>query len=1010
MKRGATFEKSVFVFNLLFILMIGPLTFAERMTLEAHNLVIEKLEASLKTIGSKDEGIDALGLKLQLANLYSDKARLLLIEEGNKGCQNCLDSKQTRLKAIRFYKEVQPKLQGHDFDQVSIQLAHLLESTNQNKDALVIYNNLINKNTAKPAILAQAYTKRAAALFSEAQFDKALSDYQKVLNLTANELKGPTLHKIAWAHFNKGDVDVAIKKLLTILKKEDYLKTPSEAGPEYSESFHSEVAHDLALFMARGEITENALNQLILVSPPEEVITNLLFLGDEAERLGQSQGAPLAWEKALKSEDFPKEKKLPVLISIARFHRDNLRFPKAKSYYTTALETAHSIYGDDFQTSKCVKACEEHRKALRQFLVQWDIQTRKLTKSDQLKNSRLALLEAHQIYHRFNDRDFETQLWLAQLALKLDQPNLARRSYARAADLLAETALTDSKSKALLSSALLEEIKVAESGANASESMAAYDHYLKLAPQGPASLQVRYQRAKLLYDQNNTKQAQSLFDEIVNDKTFSNKELKLKAAHLSLDALVLMKDIQTLESKSLEYSRQFPQQASEFHKISRKAGLELVDSLAKKEKSTSAAEAALEKLNTVTLNSSSEQDVHQYLRTKIDLALRAQRWDVAQLTISQFLQIRQLSEKDRQWALSEKLSLAELLLDFKTAYQTALQLNYLNSKKTKDLLKGSLLADLSNNDPKPWLERVVRLPQSTSQQVALARAQLVRLSKNNWKTLHQHARALSSQPKIFADLALESFNAEADFNEARWALAQPGVGRTWSGQVLQRLLNLSALQEKADKLRRQKLNSRTDALLASSLQSRIKDLAELKKYFKQAQKTQDWTLQVIAASLLKNENDRLAAEIELLPVPKTLKGNERAAYKAELYKEAQPFRKAGEELDSFLTESWKDDRYINALLIQIDDNPRIRGLLMNELRSLISFAPASTAGKIQDRLAELKNRPSQRDIISTRSQLRKDPLDSKLQTELLQMEKRSGNQSMVVFLQARGSSMKAGTL
>ncbi len=1011
MKRGVTVIKSYLLVSILLMLGYSFSLHAEKMDLEAHDLVIEKLESSLNTISSNDQNIDSIGLRLQLANLYSDKARLLLIEEGHRPCDNCLKSKQFRQKAINLYKGILGKLNGNESDQVSLQLAHLLETTDQSKEALNIYNNLISKNNSNKKTLAQAYSKRAGNYFADGKFDQALADFQVVLKMSPEQERGATLHKIAWAYYNKGEIDLAIAKLLTILKNETLLKQSTEEGYQYSEGFHSEVAHDLALFMAKNKITSTSLDQLVAVSPREDVISNLLYLGDEAERVGQTEGAPLAWERALKMEGFPSEKKLPVLISIARYHRDNFRYPKANNFFLQALELAQSTYGSSLGTEKCEAICAEHSRSLKQFLTQWEKQAVKLTKPQGVKDSQMALIQAYEIYHKFQNNDYETQLWLGQLSQKIKQREPARKAYSRAADLIANSANKDSaSSKKLLESSLLAEIELAESSSNPTYRFEAYEHYLKLNPTGPASASVRYQRAKLFYDQGKVDRAYALFDEIVSDEKFTKSDLKLKSAHLALDSLVLLKEIETLEQKSLEYGTRFPKERTEFHKISRKAGLQIVRLLATKKASVSEAEKALAKLETVTMHGSDANETKSYLRMKIDLATKAQNWESAQLNITKYLARTDLTESEKAWAFNKRLAMAELLLDFRLAYQTILKLNLAKSSSPKDLLKGALLAELNKADARPWLEKVIISKAATREQIQLAKAQLIRLAKNPWKALHTHASSLSSYPSLMAGLALECFDQDANFTEARWVLGIRGVKSTWAGQTLQRILSLNDLQIKAQAVSQLRLNSRTDVLIASTLRQRMKSLADLKNSLRAAQRQQDWTLQVIAAALLRNENQRLAKDIELLPIPKRLNESERKMYSNELIAQASPFKKTAAELDLFLTSSWQDERYINLLLQKIEINDRIRSLLMNELRSLAAFAPASLVKNIKAKLAEFKSRPTNKEITSTQDELRKDPFDLGLQEQLISMEKKRGNQSMVVFLQARINSIKGGQL
>jgi hypothetical protein len=1001
--------------SLLLIVLVASLetslVFAEKMDLVAHNLVIEKLESTLKSIPSNDQNINGLGLKLQLAHLYAEKARLLLVEEGQKGCQNCLGAKQTRQQAIALYKVILPHLKGSEADQVTLQLAHLLEATNKSAEALKLYNRLISKTSTTPAVLAQAHQKRGGNFFREARFDEALKDFAIVLTMLPNEAKGTTLHKIAWAQFNKGEVDLAITKLEQILQNEMFLMQPTDEGFQYSESFHSEVSHDLALFMAKDTISSHSLERLVQASPAADVIGNLLFLGNEAERAGQASGAPLAWERALNTKGFPDEKRMTVLVGLARFYRDGGHYTKATTYFADALSLSAAKFGKNFGSSKCEIECVNQAKALKQFLVQWDKQANKHSTPQKIHQAQMALIKAYQVYHQFQNADYETYLWLAQLSARLKQNEAARLAYSHAADLLASSSGT-AKVTTLIESSLMAEIELAENSNNKNDVLASYEHYLKLNPQGKASPLVRFQRAKLYYDLNQPEKAFSLFDEIATEQRFPNADLKLKAAHLGLDALVILKNIELLETKGLDYSSRFPKNETDFHRISRNAGLQIVKSMAIKDASVASAEKALAKLEGVTLRGTQTSEAKAILRMKIDLSLKAQQWTKAQNSLSQYLEMADNGNNraDLQWALAKKLSLSELLLDFNQAYQTLLKLNYAQSKFPKDLLKAALIAELSRHDARPWLEKVIRSSQSSQQQKNLARAQLVRLSASPWKTLHQMASPLSTQPSLFANLALECFAENALLPEARWALGIKGVKGTVAGQMLTRFIALTDINKVALALRNQKLNSRSDSLLASSLKNRLKVLATVKAGLRQAQRHQDWTLQVVHAAILKTANQKLAVEIESLPTPKKLSEYDQQLYRKELLAQANLFKTTATELESYLEQSWQYRRYVNGLLSSIESSDRIRSVLMNELRSLAAVAPAGVVSDIQDKLTEFKNRPSNKEIAVTQLQLRKDPFDLELQSQLLGMEKKRGNQSMVVFLQARSNNIKGGSL
>lgn len=978
---------------------------AEKMDLEAHDLVIGKLESTLKNIKKNDQTINSVLLKIQLANLYSEKARLLILEEGKQGCDNCLQSLDTRNKAITLYTSVSAHQLDQDGGLSSLQLAYLLETTNKGHQALPIYNRLIkNKTTTKPNLI-KAYSKRAEHYFREGLFNKSISDFQTAQSLAPQSEYSYFLHKIAWAQYNKGEIEKATDILFLILSKKPPTSQSNENEITITEGFRIDVARDLALFITKLKVSPQFLSRVFEVTPPSERSRNLLYFSEESERLGDFDNAVMAWEILIKAKDTKEEPKISAFLGLARYHRDRYHFSKANSYYLNAL-----------QISK--KASDLNVNNFKVFLTQWEKQIKKFTKKEKIKESQKALVQAYDHYLQSFNENYEVYLWQAQLAQKINQSDKALASYSRASDLIANQINKDKSSTAnnelrkLLNEVLVTEVSLAENSKNSKLRLIAYNHYLSLYPSGPEGAKVRYQKAKLFYDSNDTTTAFELFNEIVVDSSYSNQELKVKSAHLALDCLALKKDIVQLEVKSLEYAKKFPHKESEFIQIAFNSGMQITNTIASRDNSKKTAEEALDKLNGLHSHQKSMKpsDRKKYLATKVELEIKAHQWKPALNSLSDFLALKSINSKEKTWALNKKLSIAEFILDFKMAYQTLLQLNYLSSKDPKELLKGALIAELAQYPILPWLNKVIKSPQSSQEQINLARAQIIRMSSNPWKALRELSPHLKKSPQLFASIALECFTTENRWSEIPWILSFSGVKNTSEGKTLQRVYAMKDLKVLDNTLASQSLNSRNDAQLAKSLKKRLSSLQTLQSQFKKAQQNNDWSLKVLLGVRLQNENQRLATEIESLPVPAGMKPKQITLYKKELSQQAWPFKKARSELSQYLENLWKDKSYLTSLLRTIDTNDRIRGTLMKELSAIASVAPTEIVNEVQNQLNEFKNRPSSKEIAQTQLSLQKDPFDPDLHSQLLMMEKKRGNQSMVVFLQARGQNIRGGHL
>lgn len=994
--------KTLCVAHIMSLLWGAPLL-AEKMDLEANDLVIGKLESTLKSLKQEDKTINTVTLKIQLANLYSEKARLLFVEEGKESCDNCLKSVNTRQKAIDLYSSVTPQQLDQDGGQSSLQLAYLLEATNSNK-SLPIYNRLIQKKTTTKANLIKSYSKRAEFYFKEGAFDKSIADFHKVQSLSPQTEHGSTIHKIAWAYFNKGEIDQATNILFQILTNN---AQNAKANNPIDESFQIEVARDLALFITKVAVTQSLLNKVFEVTPTSERASNLLFFSEESERIGEMQNAVTAWEILIKSKDTSKEQKTSALLGLARYHRENHRFDKANIYFAQALENTKA-------------SDEESSKVFKLFLTQWEKQIKKFTKSTQIKESQNSLLVAYDNFLKYFTDNYEVYLWQAQLAQKLNKLDKALATYSKASDLIAESiknnksGVTDqANQRKLLNEVLLTEVSLAENSVNSKLKLTAYEHYLNLYPNGPESAKVRYQKARLFYDLNDYSKSYELFNEIATDANYTNADLKLKSANLALDCLAIKKDIPALEEKSNEYAKRFPQNHADFNTIAVKAGMQITKSMAARDDSAKSAEAALDKLNSITISpkTAKPEDYKKYLMTKIELETKANKWTQALQHLNDFLSLKSIKASEKSWALNKKLSISEFILDFKMAYQTLLQLNYDQSKDPQELLKGALIAELAGYPVILWLEKVIKSPKSSKDQSDLARVQMIRLSSNPWKSLHQMSSFLKSKPSLFANIALECFSNDNRYSEIPWVLSFSGVKQTWEGKTLQRVAIMKDLKDIERSLANQTINPKNDMTLTKSLEKRAKTLQSLQSTLHRAQRNEEWSIEVVVANRLKIENQRLAGEIESLPIPKNIKKDKaKAQFKQELVRQAQPFHKTASELNTYLIRLWKDKTYLTSLLQTIDSNDRVRPTLMKELSSVASVAPKDLVNEVQAQLNEFKNRPSNKDIANTQLELQKDPFDADLHNQLLSMEKKRGNRSMVVFLQARGQNLKGGRL
>src|SRR4051812_12264169 len=82
--------------TLLISLATTPVAYAEKMDLTTHTLVIEKLENVRQSLDDKNPSL--IDISLRLADVYAERARLLILNDNEK------DSKTDRESALKLYQ------------------------------------------------------------------------------------------------------------------------------------------------------------------------------------------------------------------------------------------------------------------------------------------------------------------------------------------------------------------------------------------------------------------------------------------------------------------------------------------------------------------------------------------------------------------------------------------------------------------------------------------------------------------------------------------------------------------------------------------------------------------------------------------------------------------------------------------------------------------------------------------------------------------------------------------
>lgn len=122
-------KKHILKTVLLNISLFCSFGYAEKMDLNTHTVVIDRLRQIIQSLDTSD--VSKVPSTLRLADLLAERSRLKALSEVEQNCTNCLKAKEDRIEAIGHYENIIPRLQDEQRGHALLQKAHLHLSLNQ---------------------------------------------------------------------------------------------------------------------------------------------------------------------------------------------------------------------------------------------------------------------------------------------------------------------------------------------------------------------------------------------------------------------------------------------------------------------------------------------------------------------------------------------------------------------------------------------------------------------------------------------------------------------------------------------------------------------------------------------------------------------------------------------------------------------------------------------------------------------------------------------------------------
>lgn len=965
---------------------ISQPTMAQKMNSNTQDLVITKMERVLSAMDKTDSAW--LASQQRLADLLSERARTRFMSEVESNCDGCKGSKDDRQKAIKIYESLLAEVKINEHAPILFQLAHLYEMAGQQDKAIALYERILKNAKAQKtsaAIVSRSQASLGDLLFQKGKFNEAREQYIIALKDKNLENRALTIYNKAWCEFNTDRLAMAVNTLEELLSNPKQISRTTDKGSQYDAVFHADIMRDLATFYSRRDITTRDIAKFDNLLPATERKELTLHFADEADRVGQKQAAHRILNKYMENPDLTKEERLAAFVKMAQVNYDRGQASQSTADFAKAAEAFKSGCSDE-------KKCQDLEKMMKRYVT--ELHRSKKVKPDQ------DLLNAYMTYQKTFPADVEMTKRAAQVAVDIGNTTTAVLLYRT----ISETRGFSEKER---NEALLNEITLAEKSGNPTVQRDAYLHFLKYSSDDKRKFAVRYQLAYLSYQQKQLVDAAKAFNTLAQDKDGA-MELRLKSAHLSLDALAQLNDDESIEKWSTAYAQIFPQSRNEFAGLSRKALMNRVAKVANdKGSSQSDLKKALRQVvNTKDAGSTPQERILFYTNQSV-LAQKAGEDEIYISSLQALAAIPQLSQDRRNETLSQLAAFHEKKLDFKNAYLVSVRAKKAKENAADREFRLGTLADLANMNPEQHYKASLKAG-LRGERVYVVRSRLVYLSRNPVAELKSQASVLKQKPALLSELTIYVFAKTRDKQGLKSVLAlkelkrQPAplfiAKQDFYGKIASFDRQISALE----------LNSKTDRLMAKSIEARVQKLKQADKLLSEALALKDVTSQMLVLNLVTLENERMVKDLAGLPVPKGLSPAEQKQYIGILKTKSKPFLVKARVSQQKQQEIWNTSPALAQLIKDYKTTrPEVQKLLERELKMLVQL-PTSGKYKSMAESALRQSSFSSHDLASARRSVSDNPESVNDLENLKFLETKIGNPMMASYLDSRLSQLQKG--
>ena len=963
-------KKHFLVLISIFFTSLNPLG---AMDIGTHDMLIEKIKSGLQSDQTPQ-------IRLRLADLYSDRARLKSLQENEKPCNNCHKSKEDRQQALSLYLGIFDQLQGqeqlHSFEQIAQSYTILNQKTNASR----FYKKIIN-GKYKNDLKAQAYLKKADQSFFDNQYAAAYQDYKKAISLDKTTKFALTQYRMAWCEFNQGQYELAKRNLGALLQSKEPIDSSLRSG----------MSADYARFSAKGTIGRNEIQKLHTLSSKEDAKGNVELLANELDRLGRAQENILVNHYLLEVFETDPLEKAKAYLRLAQAELSLKRLASVVISFQKSTEFQQKV-----RCEKNKEDCEDYNKKAKKFLVYWN-QVEKDKPSAQLHQVWVSYLQLY-------PQDHEMHFLAATSFHKGRKLIQAQNYYIKSAEIVHKQESKEMRRH--LEASLDAAMACAEEIQQTANKRVAYTSYLKLYPSGPKALHAKYQLGFLDYQEKKFSLALKTFGQVITEykkKTQAKdaRAIAYKSSHLMLDIFAATQDNKEVMTHALAFSQLFKAEQNEFTAIYRKALLnETVAVLKNKSSQNAWKEELLNKYRVLNFKGVDKSEKSSLFEARLQLAKSLRNLDEVQQTASLIIGQKDIKESTRQLAFDDAIWASEMKLNFSKAYEYAkMQKPRTQDRNLSDHLRLGLLAEMASRNPKVHYEAALQKTRGTLESNRL-RAKIVQTSPAPWKEIVDRLNELRKSPLLLSELAMETFARYTNFTNARKVLDHWNVAKKPSGVRLQRQIDMPVLKNISQKIRAHQISKSSESRSQKDLVKRLEYMNQIEEMTNKAVSRQDLVLQTAGLSLLAEQKSRLARELLQMPKPSGLQASEKAQYQKILTNKAQQMDQEAKGIQQKVDNFWAQGTLVKQLKSSMSEASYV---VQKIIAGEVEFLKAFSTKKHQSYLANIEKAktPDQKALQTSYARLKAKPFDTKATREVYEQEKKHNRLTQMAYYKHR---------